>query len=108
MPIRLTQPTDFLILDVLSDGRRDLGANISNRINKDRGYVNTRLPVLADYGLVQKIGPIENSGLYQITPLGIAAVDQQSLYSKDREQFQTAISDLEKHVEIQAPKINIE
>ena len=34
VPIRLTQPTDFLILDALSDGKRDVASNIAKRIDK--------------------------------------------------------------------------
>ena len=62
MPIRLTQPTDFLILDSLSDGKRDTASNIAKRIDKQRTYINTRLPVLADYDLIEKIGPPRKLG----------------------------------------------
>ena len=105
VPIRLTQPTDFLILDALSDGKRDAASNIAKRIDKKRSYINTRLPVLADYNLIQKIGPHENSGLYQITPLGVAAVQKQALYDQDQDQFDTSIRDLADNIEIEGPKI---
>ena len=105
MPIRLIQPTDFLILDTLSDGKRDTAMNIAKRIDKDRNYINTRLPVLADYGLIDKIGPHESSGLYQITPLGVAAVQKQALYDQDQGQFDTAIRELAADIEIDGPTI---
>ncbi|WP_256546805.1 ArsR family transcriptional regulator [Halobellus inordinatus] len=105
MPIRLTQPTDFLILDLLSDGKRDTGSNIAKRIDKNRSYINTRLPVLADYDLIDKIGPHESSGLYQITPLGVAAVQKQALYDQDQEQFDAAIRELAADIEIEGPTI---
>ena len=105
MPIRLTQPTDFLILDLLSDGKRDTGSNVAKRIDKNRSYINTRLPVLADYDLIDKIGPHESSGLYQITPLGVAAVQKQALYDQDQEQFDAAIRELAADIEIEGPTI---
>lgn len=105
MVIRLTQPTDFLILDALSDGERDVATNIAERIGAKRNYINTRLPILADSGLVRKIGPLENSGLYQITPRGIAAVQKQALYDEDREGFEEAIDALATDIEIERPTI---
>mgnify|MGYP003836270915 CR=1 FL=1 len=105
MPIRLTQPTDFLILDVLSDGKRDTASNIAKQIDKKRRYINTRLPTLADYNLIRKIGPHESSGLYQITPLGVAAVQKQALYNQDQDQFDAAIRDLALDIQIEGPTI---
>ncbi|RLM83757.1 ArsR family transcriptional regulator [Halobellus sp. Atlit-38R] len=103
--MRLIQPTDFLILDTLSDGKRDTAMNIAKRIDKSRNYINTRLPVLADYGLIDKIGPHESSGLYQITPLGVAAVQKQALYDQDQGQFDAAIRELAADIEIDGPTI---
>ena len=34
--MKLTQPTDFEVLDSLSDGKRDVAANIARRLKKDR------------------------------------------------------------------------
>ncbi|MDR5657631.1 ArsR family transcriptional regulator [Halodesulfurarchaeum sp. HSR-GB] len=68
--MRLATPTDFGILDALADGKRNLAANLSPEIKKDRSYINTRLPALEDYGLLNKIGPAPNSGLYEITDKG--------------------------------------
>ena len=105
MSIRLTQPTDFLILDALSDGKRDTASNIAKQIDKKRSYINTRLPILADYNLIRKIGPDKSSGLYQITPLGVAAVQKQALYNQDQEQFDAAIRDLALDIQIEGPTI---
>ena len=77
--MKLVQPTDFEILDQLQEGR-NVAANISIELNKDRAYINTRLPELADYGLLQKVGPSPNSGLYEITDLGEYAVIYQDKY----------------------------
>ncbi|GGI95270.1 hypothetical protein GCM10008995_01810 [Halobellus salinus] len=105
--MRLRRPTDFLILDVLSDGERNTGANIADLIERDRGYVNTQLPTIEDQGFVKKIGPHQNSGLYQITPLGIAAVQKQSLYSESEDEFETAIRELADQIEITRPSVTI-
>lgn len=105
--MRLSRPTDFLILDALSDGERDTAANLAKRIDRDRGYINAQLPKLADQGLVKKIGPYDNSGLYQITSLGVAAIQKQFLYDENQAEFQTAISELAEQVEIERPSIII-
>ena len=68
--MRLVDPTDFQILEALSDGRRNVAANIAIELDKDRAYLNTRLPELEDYGLIERIGPAQNSGLYEITDEG--------------------------------------
>lgn len=78
--MRLTTPTDFEILSVLSNGKRNNAVNIAAEINKQRNYVNTRLPELADYGLIRKVGPATNSGLYVITDRGTAAVALRDAY----------------------------
>jgi len=107
MIIRLTTPTDFHILNALSDGERDTTANIASQIDKERGYLNTRLPALADFELLRKIGPHANSGLYQITPLGVAAMQRQSLYETNREQFEVSIHELAGDISIKRSKIII-
>ncbi len=78
--MRLVQPTDFEILNALSDGRRNTAANIAYLIDRDRSYINTRLPILADYGLLERVGPAPTSGLYVIRPRGRAALDHREQY----------------------------
>ncbi|MGM0372202.1 MAG: ArsR family transcriptional regulator [Halobacteriota archaeon] len=73
--MRLAEPTDFEILEALADGKRNTAANLSYILDKDRSYINTRLPILADYGLVDRVGPAPNSGLYEITERGLAVID---------------------------------
>jgi len=72
--VKLQRPTDFLILEVLAEKGRNVAPNIALEIDKSRSHVNVRLPVLADYGLVQKVGPAESSGLYEITEKGEAVL----------------------------------
>ena len=78
--MRLVPPTDFEILESLADGKRNTAANLAVELGKDRGYINTRLPKLVDYGLLEKIGPHSNSGLYAITDRGQAALQLREEY----------------------------
>ena len=80
--MRLVQPTDFDILAALSDGKRNTAANIAHIIDRNRAYINTRLPILADYDLVDRVGPAPNSGLYVITQRGRAALDHREQYGE--------------------------
>lgn len=80
--MRLRQPTDFLILEALHTYGRNVATNISKTTGKSRKNVNNRLPVLADYGLVRKVGPAERSGLYEITDEGRAAVELREEYDR--------------------------
>jgi hypothetical protein len=89
--MKLTQPTDFEILEALSDGKRDVAANLAIHLDKNRDYLNTRLPILYDYGLVEKIGPAEESGLYKITPVGERAVKHREQYGDPAVDFETLI-----------------
>lgn len=91
--MRLVTPTDFEVLEALSDGKRNVAANISQELNKDRGYVNSRMVMLKDYRLVDKIGPAANSGLYSITNKGLFVVHNQELYQQDQEEFAAIVSD---------------
>jgi len=89
--MRLTVPTDFEILQVLSNGRRNNAINIAAHLDKNRSYINTRLPVLADYGLVDRVGPAPNSGLYEITDRGRIAARHREAYEDDDVDFEALI-----------------
>jgi len=89
--MKLRRPTDFLVLEALEEHGRNVAANLAFHTGKTRKNINTRLPVLADYGLVDKIGPADRSGLYEITQKGRVAV----MY---REQYDTA-DDFEELIE---------
>ena len=80
--MRLVQPTDFDILAQLSDGERNNASNLAIQLDRDRGYINTRLPTLADYDLVERVGPAPKSGLYVITQKGKAAVACREQYDR--------------------------
>ncbi|WP_435099848.1 ArsR family transcriptional regulator [Halorubrum sp. N11] len=79
--MRLVQPTDFEILEQLTDGHRNNAINLAVLLDQNRAYINTRLPVLADYGLVERVGPAQKSGLYAITDRGHAAVACRETYT---------------------------
>ncbi|AGN01723.1 hypothetical protein L593_08890 [Salinarchaeum sp. Harcht-Bsk1] len=80
--MRLRQPTDFLILEALHTYGRNVATNLAKVTGKSRKNVNNRLPVLADYGLARKVGPAKQSGLYEITEEGRAAVDLRTQYDE--------------------------
>lgn len=81
--MKLRQPTDFLILEALEETGRNVAPNLASHTEKSRKNINTRLPVLEDYGLVAKVGPADRSGLYEVTKLGKAALIH-------REEYETA------------------
>lgn len=78
--MKLVDPTDFEILEVLNDRGRNTAQNVALILDKNRGYINTRLPVLASFNLVTRIGPAENSGLYEITDRGREVLNHRDAY----------------------------
>ena len=88
--MKLRQPTDFLILEALEEKGRNVATNLAEHTGKSRKNINTRLPVLEDYGLVRKIGPAERSGLYEITSTGKAAIVYREQYD-DADDFEALI-----------------
>lgn len=82
LPVKLRRPTDFLVLRALSVHGRNVATNLAELTGKSRKNINTRLPVLADYGLVVRVGPAEHSGLYEITDLGERALEHADRYDE--------------------------
>jgi predicted transcriptional regulator len=91
--MKLAVPTDFEVLKTLSDGRRNNAVNISHIIDKNRAYINTRLPILADYGLVERVGPAPNSGLYEITEKGQVVLEHRDVYERDDADFEAIVDE---------------
>jgi len=87
----LLRPLDFALLEELTEGR-NVGANLHIILDASRPYTNERLSLLADYGLVRRIGPNENVGLYEITPLGRAALEHRKEYG-EVDDFEALIED---------------
>lgn len=90
--MKLAAPTDFDLLDALSDGKRNNAANLAIELGRNRSYINTRLPILADYGLVDRIGPAERSGLYEITEKGLVALDHREVYGDADVDFEALVA----------------
>ena len=97
--MRLVEPTDYEILSVLGDGKRNTAVNIATELGRNRGYINTRLPALKDFELVERVGPAERSGLYVITKKGESVIENRTGYGDedaelssdhDRESLDTA------------------
>lgn len=79
--MHLSEPTDFDILEILTEGR-NVPANIAARLDKSQGYISGQLPKLADHGLVERIGPAERAGLYELTERGEAAAELRHRYGE--------------------------
>ena len=84
--VKLVVPTDFEILDAMSDGKRQTAPNLGEILDRESRYMNNRLAELAGKGLVEKVGPSDRSGMYVITEEGRAALALQDEYSHDRTQ----------------------
>lgn len=84
------RPMDFSILAELEDGR-NVAANIYIDLDASRQYINERLTLLEDWGLVDRIGPNPSAGLYEINALGRAALKYQSQWRVDGVDFEALI-----------------
>lgn len=91
--MQLLNKTDFKVLNELMDGKRNNSANLAIILNIDRPYLNTRMRVLDDYGLVKRIGPAERSGLYEITPKGQLVVEHEEVFHDPQVDFSTYIKE---------------
>ena len=81
--VDLVNPTDFEILEVLSDGRRHDAPDLKGHLDKRSKYLNDRLNALRRQGLVRKPGPNPDStAMYVITPLGEIALELRGDYTK--------------------------
>jgi len=89
--MKLVDPTDFEILTYLDEKGRNNAVNLAAGLEKDRSYINTRLRTLADLGLVDRVGPAENSGLYEIAERGHAALECEEAYRDDDRDFEALL-----------------
>lgn len=90
--MHLVEPTDFEVLDAFADGKRNIGANVAAEIDADRGYVNSRLRSLEDYNLLERVGPINNSGLYVITSKGQFVLEHRDIYQNNDVDFDSFVN----------------
>lgn len=86
--------TDFKILEALADGERNIAANIALEIDANRGYINNRFSYLLSRDLVQRVGPKERSGLYQITEKGeITVKHKQKCLNDEVDDFEAFVEE---------------
>lgn len=93
--MKLVVPTDFEILEAMSDGRRQTAPNLAEILDRESKYMNNRLAALAGHGLVEKAGPSERSGMYEITERGRVALEHRDEYSHESTMDFTAMVDEE-------------
>ncbi|EJN61567.1 helix-turn-helix domain-containing protein [Halogranum rubrum] len=79
--MKLVDPTDFEILEVMSEGKRQTAPNVAAHLDRKRQYMNDRLSALAGMGLVERVGPSKRSGMYVITTKGRVALNLRDQYS---------------------------
>jgi len=100
MGLDLVEPTDFEILAYLDERGRNNAVNIAAALERNREYMNTRLGTLARYGCVRRVGPAENSGLYEITETGRTVLERRNERSRPDADFETVVGKpLEERVE---------
>lgn len=93
--VKLVVPTDFEILEAMSDGKRQTATNLGVIVDRSSRYMNNRLAELAGDGLVAKVGPADNSHMYVITEKGRLALEHQDEYSHDEaDEFGQLLADL--------------
>ena len=86
------RPLDFSLLTELQSGR-NVGSNLFMVVDASHQYVNERLAQIEDYGLVNRVGPNPNSGLYEITDLGRFVLENRDAYYDDDVDFDELIED---------------
>ena len=79
--MKLVLPTDFDILEVMSDSRRQTAPNLAKILDQKRQYMNDRLSSLAGFGLVERVGPSDRSGMYEVTLKGLLVLQDKEQYS---------------------------
>lgn len=79
--MKLVMPTSFQVLRVLNDRKRQTAPNLAEILEKDSRYMNNQLNDLAGQGLVRRVGPSENSKMFEITEKGQVAVEHAEEYS---------------------------
>lgn len=89
--LKLTE-TDWEILGALRGGR-NVAANLALDLDRHRKTINKKLSYLLDYGLVAKIGPHEQSGLYEITAKGELAFAHREKYHDDSVDFEAFLGE---------------
>lgn len=74
-------PTSFQVLRVLNDRKRQTAPNLAEILDKDSRYMSNQLNDLAGQGLVRRVGPSDNSKMFEITERGQIAIEYADEYS---------------------------
>ena len=80
--MRRRRPPDVLLLAALAERGRNVAPNLAHHTGKSRKNVNARLPVLADDGLVDTVGPVEHFDRYELTDLGETGLVHRDRYGE--------------------------
>lgn len=91
MGLHLVDPTDFEILSYLAERGRNNAVNVATALDQNREYMNARLHALANHECVERIGPAENSGLYEITAKGEVALEYRDLRDDPEADFDARV-----------------
>jgi len=78
--LRLRNPTDFEILDLMSDGERYTPGYVAECLDRDSGYMRNRIRELAGNGLIDRVG---NSTMYILTQRGRVALELRDQYEHE-------------------------
>ena len=81
--VKLVVPTDFDVLEAMSDGKRQTAPNLAELTERSSRYMNNRLAALAGAGYVRRVGPSDRSKMYVITEKGQRALEHRDLYDHD-------------------------
>ena len=91
MGLDLVEPTDFEILAYLEEEGRNNAVNVAVALGKNREYMNSRLGILARDGCLHRVGPAENSGLYEITEKGRVALEHRDACGDPNADFEEVV-----------------
>jgi hypothetical protein len=89
--------TDIAILVALEEYGRNVALNLQHHVETDRDYLNTRLCQLAKAGVLDRIGPSERAGLYELSRTGERLVRFSDLHAPPM-----TLSEFEQAIDIQA------
>lgn len=92
--MKLVVPTSFQILRILDSRARQTAPNLAALLDRETSYMSNQLSDLAAQGLVRKVGPSDNSSMYEITSRGQLVLRYAPDYSHDTvDRFRREISE---------------
>lgn len=82
--MKIVVPTSFQVLRVLDSRARQTAPNLAELLDRETSYMSNQLADLASQGLVRKVGPSDNSSMYEITSRGRMVLEYAQEYTHDR------------------------